>query len=293
MKITKEAGVQGLSQVSGEDLERINALARRELTAEEVYTFAVRLCDNDIDRDNERFAVKTLEELGELFMGAPGIFDHQWSAKGQTARIYRTELVREEGVLTRDGEEYCCLKGYAYMMRTAENESLIAEIDGGIKREVSVGCAVERTECSICGADMREGGCGHEKGQSYQGKICTGVLLGAKDAYEWSFVAVPAQRKAGVVKGAKSRDGMEREAELGRQYLRKLRREVVRLGCLVEETVDRELMERVAARLEQGELEGLRRAYQVQAERKFCGKSQLWPGTEETERMDADSAFLI
>ena len=158
MKITKEAGVQGLSQIGEEDLALINALARRELKAEEVYTFAVRLCDNDIDRDGERFAVETLEELAGLFIGAPGIFDHQWSAKGQTARIYRTELAREEGVLTRDGQEYCYLKGYAYMVRTAENESLIAEIDGGIKREVSVGCSVERMECSICGADMRGGG---------------------------------------------------------------------------------------------------------------------------------------
>ena len=92
MKITKEVGVQGLSQVGEEDLALINALARRELKAEEVYTFAVRLCDNDIDRDGERFAVETLEELAGLFTGAPGIFDHQWSAKdrrpGSTARSW-------------------------------------------------------------------------------------------------------------------------------------------------------------------------------------------------------------
>ena len=34
MKITKEAGVQGLSQVGEEDLALINALARRELKAD-------------------------------------------------------------------------------------------------------------------------------------------------------------------------------------------------------------------------------------------------------------------
>lgn len=293
MKITKEAGVQGLSQVGEEDLALINALARRELKAEEVYTFAVRLCDNDIDRDGERFAVETLEELAGLFTGAPGIFDHQWSAKGQTARIYRTELVREKGVLTRDGQEYCYLKGYAYMMRTAENEGLIAEIDGGIKREVSVGCSVERMECSICGADMRSGGCDHEKGQVYDGQLCAGVLLGAKDAYEWSFVAVPAQKKAGVVKGAKDGGTLEQEAELGRRYLKELRREVMRLGCLVEKELDRGLLERVTAKLDREELDGLRRAYQAQADKLFRPESQLWAADGGRDETGADSAFLI
>ena len=34
-----------------DDLSLINAMARRELGADEVYTFALRLCDNEIDRD--------------------------------------------------------------------------------------------------------------------------------------------------------------------------------------------------------------------------------------------------
>ena len=183
--ITKQADVQGLGQAGLGDLEQINALARRELTADEVYLFAVRLCDNDVDRDGERFAVETLEELGKLFVGVSGVFDHQWSARGQTARIYRTEVVHEEGTLTQDGQPYCYLKGYAYMMRTEDNAGLIAEIDGGIKREVSVGCAVERVECSICGEDMNASQrCGHQRGQEYDGQLCTGILLGATDAYE-------------------------------------------------------------------------------------------------------------
>ena len=36
-----------------------------------------------------------LNTLGDLFVGKSGIFDHQWTAEGQTARIYRTEMVRE------------------------------------------------------------------------------------------------------------------------------------------------------------------------------------------------------
>ena len=58
----------------------------------------------------ERFATEDLERLGELFLGKSGIFDHQWSAKGQTARIYRTEVVREPGTVTAAGDEYRWLK---------------------------------------------------------------------------------------------------------------------------------------------------------------------------------------
>ena len=181
-----------------EDLARINAMARRELGAEEVYTFALRLCDNDIDRDLERFGDETLNELAGLFLGAPGIFDHCWSAKGQTARLYRAETAAEPGRLTADGRPYRYLKGWAYMMRTEDTAPLIAEIDGGIKREVSVGCSVRQVVCSVCGQELDR--CGHEKGRRYGGQLCHGVLTGAADAYEWSFVAVPAQKRAGVVK---------------------------------------------------------------------------------------------
>ena len=105
-----------------EELTYINRFAKAELTEDQVYVFSVRLCDNEVDRDMERFHPAALEKLGELFLGKTGLFDHQWSAKGQTARIYRTELVKEAS-LTGYGRPYCYLKGWAYMMRTAENEA--------------------------------------------------------------------------------------------------------------------------------------------------------------------------
>ena len=33
------------------DLDAINALAKAQLTEDQIYTFAVRLCDNEVDRD--------------------------------------------------------------------------------------------------------------------------------------------------------------------------------------------------------------------------------------------------
>ena len=108
------------------ELDQINRFSKAELTADQVYTFSVRLCDNEVDRDGERFPRATLEELAELFVGKSGIFDHEWTAKGQAARIYRTEIVEEEGVCSQ-GEGRCYLKGYAYMLRGGENDALIAQ----------------------------------------------------------------------------------------------------------------------------------------------------------------------
>ena len=55
-------------------LEDINRLSRTPLTEAEVYAFSVRLCDNEVDRDGERFAPRTLEQLAPLFVGKSGIF---------------------------------------------------------------------------------------------------------------------------------------------------------------------------------------------------------------------------
>ena len=289
MEICKDAVVKGIGTPEAGELALINALARRELGAEEVYTFALRLCDNEVDRDFERFDDDTLDELAPMFVGVSGVFDHQWSARGQTARIYRTEVVGGDGTLTTDGRPDRFLKGWAYMMRTEENASLIAEIDGGIKREVSVGCAVERVVCSICGQELDS--CPHEKGEEYDGQVCHGVLTGAADAYEWSFVAVPAQRKAGVIKSAGRR--LEDEARLGRKYLKGLRHEMVRLAGIAEPGAGQALLEKVAGRLDEEELLGLIKLYRGKVDSMLMPRVQLSYGEDAVPQEIADGAFLI
>ncbi|RGF94812.1 hypothetical protein DXA02_02835 [Ruminococcus sp. AM54-1NS] len=53
-------------KVSGEELEKINGYAREPLTEDKVFVFRVALCDNDIDRDGEKFSSGALEKLAEL-----------------------------------------------------------------------------------------------------------------------------------------------------------------------------------------------------------------------------------
>lgn len=75
--------------VTEAELEAIARYSRRKLTAEEVYTFPLVLCDNDLDRDHECFTDAALEKLAVLFRGKTGIFDHDPRGEKQTARIYR------------------------------------------------------------------------------------------------------------------------------------------------------------------------------------------------------------
>ena len=294
MRVTKEAAAGLSGPVDEQELALINQWARKKLTADQVYAFGVRLCDNEIDRDGERFPEETLKQLAELFVGKSGVFDHQWSAKGQAARIYRTELVREESTVTAMGDVYCYLKGYAYMLRTPGNEELIAEIEGGIKKEVSVGCAVGSRVCSICGGEP--GQCGHIPGQSYEGKVCCAELRDASDAYEWSFVAVPAQKKAGVMKSLTDRgedlEQLRAEAAMGRRYLGGLRREVARLGGLVQEELDAAVLRSVTEKLDEGELLALKAAYEAGLRKKYPARPQL-TYSHGSENRESDGAFLI
>ena len=276
-----------------EELNYINQFAKTALTEEQVYAFPVRLCDNEVDRDFERFDTAALETLGELFLGKSGIFDHQWSARGQTARIYRTEVVQDRARVTAAGDSYCWLKAWAYLLRTEKNADLIAEIEGGIKKEVSVGCSVKRRSCSVCGAE--EGGCHHVRGELYDGKLCFTELKEPLDAYEWSFVAVPAQREAGVVKHFGRESGREsllrKQAALGRKYLKELRQEVVRLAMLADEELDGTVFAGMAEHLEEAELLELKRVYGARADKRFPAAPQLRAKRPET-RGD-ETVFLV
>lgn len=188
------------------EMKLVNSYSRRQLGEDEVYLFSVVLCDNDIDRDCERFTVESLFELEKLFVGKTGIIDHDPTAKNQKARIISCKVESVEGKTTANGDQLFRLTARAYMRRTEGNAELIEAIEAGIVKEVSVGCSVGHTLCSICRNDIHSPLCSHQKGREYDGELCFGELCEPKDAYEFSFVAVPAQRAAGVVKGYKEKD---------------------------------------------------------------------------------------
>ena len=131
MDVKKESSAVGIGVPNAEQLERINALAKGSLSEEQVYVFSVRLCDDQVDRDFERFDTGALPELAKLFVGKSGIVDHKWSAGSQLARIFAAEVVEEDGV--------SYIKAWAYIRRGGAGDEWIADIEAGIKKEVSVG----------------------------------------------------------------------------------------------------------------------------------------------------------
>ena len=102
-------------------------------------------------------------------------------------------------------------------------------------------------------------------------------------------MAVPAQRKAGVMKSARR---LEEEARLGRRYLKGLRRELVRLAGLAEPEAERDLLVRVADRLEEQELLGLAKLYRGKVDRMLTPEVQLGYDAQQTDGQ-SDAPFLI
>ncbi len=196
------------NKISEKELKMINKLTRRTFEEDEIYSFSVALCDNDIDRDFERFSDSALEKLSKLYIGKTGVLDHKATSENQTARIFFCEIESLPEKTNKIGEPYKRLVAKAYMPKCEKNKTTILEIDSGIKKEVSIGCAVENKICSICGKDSNKEKCEHKKGKKYRNgnkyQICHSILENPTDAYEWSFVAVPAQPEAGVIKAFKN-----------------------------------------------------------------------------------------
>lgn len=314
----------GQSEATDEELELINGYTRRKLEKDEVYAFSVTLCDNDVDSDGERFTVESLFALEKLFVGKTGIFDHNPSAKNQTARIFSCAVEAVDGVKTATGDDYFRLRARAYMPKSEKNSDIILALDSGIIKEVSVGCAVERTVCSICGEETGE--CPHKKGEIYGSRLCCGELVNPYDAYEWSFVAVPSQKKAGVTKShftsgkemkmeeilkniesGKSFTLSDRECERLKNYIGGLKQsasdgvyyrdsltaEVLRLSAVVQPDVSRDTMESIAKSMTVAQLKEFRAAFEKQKNSSFSPTPQLYSEKNTNYKTDTNGQFRI
>ena len=200
------------------------------------------------------------------------------------------------------------------MPKSDKNKDIILEIDSGIKKEVSVGCMVSSKICSICGKDIAKESCAHVKGRRYRkdgvSKICHVILENPTDAYEWSFVAVPAQREAGVIKafiptqnGGDTKvediikslnsgesvtlskhqshklfgliESLREKAEIGNFYKEELKNEVIKLSAAVQPEVSLNLMKSVAEKLSIHELKSFRDSFKSRLSQIIPSKPQL------------------
>lgn len=302
----KEGFVLKSESTAAAEMEKINRYTRREYQPEEVYTFSLVLCDNEIDRDWERFSTEALEKLKELFLGKTCILDHERKSANQTARIYDTAVEREEGRVTRAGEPYARLTAKAYLPRTEKTRETIELIDSGILKEVSVSCAVKRSVCGICGKEQ----CGHRKGQTYAGKLCSRVLQEPTDAYECSFVAVPAQREAGVRKGWQAEEirllgadetqrlqaeleELREKAKAGEEYRRKLAADVLCWARITQPELPQAVLKSALEKLTLDELSQLGEAWEELAAKKLPLHPQTAARREEQGKIPGNGVYQI
>ena len=298
MQVKKETEILASGVPTAVQLEAINAQAKTKLEKEQVYVFSLRLCDDQVDRDYERFDTAALYSLAKLFIGKTGVVDHKWSAENQIARIFGAEVVQEDGI--------SYIKAWAYIRRGGHGDEVIADIEAGIKKEVSVGCAMGHSVCSICGGEY--GTCGHQKGEHYDGQLCCAILKEPMDAYEFSFVAVPAQRSAGVLKALGGRNrclkelaeefgaqneyrALFKEAQLGRQYRKELEDQVVRLCLALELGAEEPVLRGIVKMAASEDLMGLRGALEQRFAESMPMQTQLggFAGSETV----IESGFMI
>lgn len=207
--IAKVANVSPL-EITDADLKKINKYTLNPVSADDVFIFKATIADNEQDdRNFMPFNLKALQDLLKLYPGKTMLKDHSRRADNQIARVYDTELVQNANKQTELGELHTELIAKIYMIKTESNKDLIAEIVGGIKKEVSTSTVPHKMVCSICGVDNMTKYCRHYPGREYDvadesgnasKRRCKMLLHGAKEAYELSFVAVPAQPRAGTHK---------------------------------------------------------------------------------------------
>ncbi len=301
---------------SGE-LELINRYARRALREDEVYVFSVVLCDNEIDRDFEKFSDFSLKKLEKLFIGVTGVLDHDPKSNNQTARIFSCKAENVAGKKTSDGHQYIRLSARAYMPKTEGNKDFIMQLDSGIKKEVSVGCSVAKKICSVCGCE--NGSCGHIRGRKYDGVLCYKILDEPTDAYEWSFVAVPSQKAAGVIKSYKKGENkldiekrlfsgeaetfsvdemniiaekfrvLQEKAADGEAYRRKLEADINKLAAFTLPQLKRDVLDFIIGKMSAVQLENFKKALSEKKDNNVPVKPQL-AGAAKNVRID-NNAF--
>jgi len=137
------------AEVTPEILAKINKYALTVLTADEVFVRKYLMAHNAVDRDNERFSEKILDDFGNTLPGKSLLNGHDRQSlpiglyfDANTEELTKeqfTSLTGEEARLP-DGIEKCkVLWGWVYMLKAQFNEKMIANIDAGIYRHASIG----------------------------------------------------------------------------------------------------------------------------------------------------------
>ncbi|MCP4747293.1 MAG: hypothetical protein GY874_14305 [Desulfobacteraceae bacterium] len=141
------------SNVSPEQLAKINAFAIEPLTEDQVYVRKFIMCHNGVDRDRERFDDSLLDDFAKSFPGKSFLFAHDRrnylplglffdaATKTMSAEQF-TSISAEKIQLPAGSDQAKVLLTWMYMLKNEENKHYVANFNAGIYRHVSIGfCA--------------------------------------------------------------------------------------------------------------------------------------------------------
>lgn len=239
MKLTKHMSMvlskDATNGVIADQLAKINRFALTPLTAEQVYVRKAILANNAIDRDNERFPDGMLQQFQNTLPGKSFLIGHQrgdygvglwFDASIEEMPLDQAKAVTGEDLRLPDGMTTVKnLVGYFYMVKKLELEGMIADIEGGVMRFVSIGFNADRRQ-PITDSN------GNTLYYEYAGK---------GEAQEGSVVWLGAQRGAIITKSAKDGVDIEGEANNKTGGNKTMKSIVKRLGLGEDATEDQAL----------------------------------------------------
>lgn len=209
--------------ISDDQLALINKFSLVELKADHVYARKIRLANNAIDRDVERFSEKLLEDFVKTLPGKSLLLGHKRDGTGEglffDAEIEKMSLSEarkmtgEELHLPDGMKEVWFLNTWFYTIKLPSLEDFLKKIDAGINRHASIGFSAANV-VKISDEDT--------------GDVIYWEYKGPGEAQEGSLVYLGAQRAATTTKGVKP-DGVNIEDEAEKTKLEKIKKEEKRM----------------------------------------------------------------
>jgi len=159
-------------------LDKINALAKRTLSKDEVFVFPTKMIGDALIPERYTKLDKSLLEVfrNDARTGVAFMLDHAWAGT-QKALVYGRTF---DAVLRKSNEvegEKWGLYGDIYIVRGKEKDgistdAIIDDIEDGTLFDVSIGFGYSTQICSICGNEYFGGECSHLRGREYDGQLC-------------------------------------------------------------------------------------------------------------------------
>jgi len=131
LKVTGLQKVVAYGAPSDADLELINKFALKPLTAKDVSVYTLQVCNDQIDRDDERFSLEVLGDFSATLPGKGLLEGHQWGPVG-VGLFYKSWVENIGGVNW--------VIGQCYLPKASEESAeMIVKLDAGIAKWVSIG----------------------------------------------------------------------------------------------------------------------------------------------------------